>query len=70
MRKFRVPWSPAVPVLSALACLYLMANLTVETWLRFLAWMVLGLVFYFSYGHRHSRMRAEVLAEPKVGAGA
>jgi APA family basic amino acid/polyamine antiporter len=69
-RKFRVPWSPVVPVLSALACLYLMLNLTVETWLRFLAWMVIGLIVYFSYGHRHSRMRAEVLAEEGVRAGA
>jgi basic amino acid/polyamine antiporter, APA family len=69
-RKFRVPWSPVVPILSALACLYLMLNLSVETWLRFLAWMVVGLVVYFSYGHRHSRMRAEVLAEDGVRARA
>jgi len=69
-RKFRVPWSPVVPILSALACFYLMLNLSVETWLRFLAWMVIGLVFYFSYGHRHSRMRAEVRAEDGVRAGA
>jgi basic amino acid/polyamine antiporter, APA family len=67
-RKFRVPWSPVVPILSALACLYLMLNLSVETWLRFLAWMVIGLVVYFCYGHRHSRMRAEVLAEDGVRA--
>jgi APA family basic amino acid/polyamine antiporter len=59
-RKFRVPWSPVLPVVSALACLYLMANLAVETWLRFLAWMALGLIVYFGYGYRHSRMRAEV----------
>jgi APA family basic amino acid/polyamine antiporter len=32
----------------------------VETWLRFLAWMALGLIVYFGYGYRHSRMRAEV----------
>jgi basic amino acid/polyamine antiporter, APA family len=69
-RKFRVPWSPVVPVLSALACLYLMLNLTVETWLRFLGWMVLGLIVYFAYGHRHSRMRAEVRAEEGVRTGA
>src|SRR3954469_15491805 len=62
-RKFRVPWSPVLPIVSALACLYLMLNLAVETWLRFLAWMVIGLVFYFCYGYRKSRMRAEVLAE-------
>jgi basic amino acid/polyamine antiporter, APA family len=59
-RRFRVPGSPFVPILSALACLYLMFNLTVETWLRFLVWMAAGLVFYFIYGYRHSRMRAEV----------
>jgi APA family basic amino acid/polyamine antiporter len=56
-RPFRVPFSPAVPVLSALACLYLMANLSLETWLRFLAWLALGLVVYAAYGYRHSRLR-------------
>ncbi|AGL17085.1 amino acid permease-associated protein [Actinoplanes sp. N902-109] len=55
-RPFRVPLSPVVPVLSALACLYLMTNLSVETWVRFLLWMVLGLVVYLSYGRRSSRL--------------
>src|SRR5215213_3693244 len=45
-RPFRVPFSPVVPVLSALACLYLMLNLSIETWIRFLAWLLLGLVVY------------------------
>jgi APA family basic amino acid/polyamine antiporter len=57
-RPFRVPFSPVVPVLSALACLYLMTNLTIETWIRFLVWLALGLVVYASYGYRHSRARA------------
>jgi APA family basic amino acid/polyamine antiporter len=56
-RPFRVPLSPGVPVLSALACVYLMANLSVETWLRFLAWLVIGLLLYVGYGRRHSRVR-------------
>ena len=43
-------------MLSVLACLYLMANLSLETWLRFLAWLALGLVVYAAYGHRHSRL--------------
>ncbi|MFT3873190.1 MAG: amino acid permease [Nocardioides sp.] len=55
-RSFRVPWSPWLPWLSALICLFLMINLTVETWLRFLIWMVIGFVIYFAYGYRHSRV--------------
>jgi APA family basic amino acid/polyamine antiporter len=55
-RPFRVPLSPLVPILSVLACLYLMANLSVETWLRFLVWLVIGLIVYAAYGYRHSRL--------------
>jgi APA family basic amino acid/polyamine antiporter len=40
-----------------LACVYLMANLSIETWLRFLVWLALGLLFYGVYGYRHSRLR-------------
>jgi len=67
-RPFRVPFSPVVPGLSALACLYLMANLSIETWLRFLAWLVIGLVVYAAYGYRHSRLRtrSEVAAAPRA----
>jgi basic amino acid/polyamine antiporter, APA family len=55
-RSFRVPWSPWLPWLSAAICLFLMLNLTVETWLRFLVWMVLGFGIYFTYGYRNSRV--------------
>lgn len=55
-RAFRVPWSPWLPWLSALICLFLMLNLTVETWLRFLVWMLLGFAIYFLYGKAHSRV--------------
>jgi APA family basic amino acid/polyamine antiporter len=58
-RPFRVPASPVVPILSVLACLYLMLNLPVETWLRFLVWMVLGLVIYFGYSRSRSRVGRE-----------
>lgn len=55
-RAFRTPWVPVVPALSVLACVYLMLNLPVETWLRFLVWLAIGVAFYFAYGHRHSRL--------------
>ncbi|MBH1938476.1 amino acid permease [Streptomyces sp. AV19] len=58
-RAFRTPFVPYVPLLSVLASLWLMLNLPAETWLRFAAWMVLGVLVYFVYGRRHSRVSAE-----------
>ncbi|SDR30111.1 amino acid permease [Thermostaphylospora chromogena] len=55
-RAFRTPLVPLVPILSILASVYLMLNLPVETWLRFLVWMIIGVVIYFAYGMRHSRV--------------
>ena len=56
-RPFRVPFSPVLPIVSALACFYLMLNLSVETWIRFLIWMLLGALIYFGYGYRRNRRR-------------
>jgi len=53
-RGFKVPWSPALPIIAGVACLWLMVNLTTLTWLRFLAWLVAGVVIYFVYSYRHS----------------
>ncbi|MFD0899953.1 amino acid permease [Actinomadura sediminis] len=55
-RAFRTPLVPLVPVLSVLGCLFVMINLPLETWYRFLAWMAIGIVVYFVYGRRHSRL--------------
>ena len=69
-RPFRVPFSPVVPVLSALACLYLMTNLSVETWLRFLAWLAIGVLIYLGYGRRNNRLaRREREAEGAASQG-
>jgi APA family basic amino acid/polyamine antiporter len=56
-RPFRVPWVPVTPLISVAACLYLMLQLPTITWKRFGVWLVLGLVLYFLYGSRHSRLR-------------
>lgn len=61
-RPFRVPFSPVLPIISALACLYLSLNLSIETWLRFAVWFALGLAVYFGYGRRHARLTTS--AEP------
>ena len=55
-RPFRTPLVPVLPIVSVLACVGLMASLAVETWLRFLAWLLLGLIVYFAYGMRHSKL--------------
>lgn len=53
-RGFRAPFVPALPILSILACLWLMLNLTALTWIRFVVWMVIGIAVYALYGYRHS----------------
>ncbi|MBT1166084.1 amino acid permease [Bifidobacterium simiarum] len=55
-RSFTMPGNPWVPILIGLANLWLMLNLTVLTWVRFLVWLVVGFAIYFSYGYRHSRL--------------
>lgn len=58
-RSFRTPLVPFVPVAAVLACLWLMLNLPLETWLRFAVWMLVGFVLYFAYGRRRSRLATE-----------
>ena len=53
-RGFRAPFVPALPILSIVACLWLMVNLTVLTWIRFVIWMVVGIAVYALYGYRKS----------------
>jgi len=55
-RAFRTPLVPLIPVLGILSCLFLMRGLPGVTWLRFGIWLVIGIVFYFAYGYRKSRL--------------
>jgi len=53
-RPFKLPFSPYVPILGMIFCIYLMFNLSVDAWWRFGIWSVIGIVLYFAYGYRHS----------------
>ncbi|MEE7450662.1 amino acid permease [Methylobacterium radiotolerans] len=56
-RPFRAPAVPIVPILGILSCLLLMIGLPLDTWLRLVIWMAIGLVVYFFYGRKHSVLR-------------
>ena len=56
-RPFRTPWVPLVPMLGIAVCGYMMYGLPIDTWIRLGVWMALGLLIYFGYGIRHSRLR-------------
>ena len=55
-RTFKTPLVPFVPILGVTSCLYLMLGLPWITWIRFGLWLVVGMVVYFSYGFRRSRL--------------
>jgi len=55
-RPFRTPFLPWTPILAIVACAYLIASLEAVTLWRFVAWMAIGMVVYFGYAHRHSRV--------------
>jgi APA family basic amino acid/polyamine antiporter len=55
-RPFRTPFVPWVPLLAIACCGYLMFELPWVTWVRFFVWMAAGLVLYFLYGVRNSRL--------------
>jgi basic amino acid/polyamine antiporter, APA family len=48
-----------IPVLGLLSCLYLMTEMGYTNWLRFLVWLVIGLVIYFSYSYKNSVIAKE-----------
>ncbi|MGO9271350.1 MAG: amino acid permease [Terriglobia bacterium] len=57
-RGFRTPWVPVLPIAAVFCCLILMGSLPLETWLRFVIWLIIGLVIYFAYSRHHSEFRS------------
>ena len=57
-RPFRTPWVPLVPILGVLFNGYMMYRLGWINWARLIIWLAIGLVVYFTYGQKHSKVQA------------
>jgi APA family basic amino acid/polyamine antiporter len=55
-RPFKNPLNPVFPLLGMFSCGALMAFLPASTWLRFIIWVTLGVIVYFTYSIRHSKL--------------
>ena len=62
-RPFRTPLVPFVPILGIIVCVTLMASLPIESWERLAIWMLLGVVIYYVYGKKHSKIRRALAAK-------
>jgi basic amino acid/polyamine antiporter, APA family len=57
-RPFRTPWVPLVPILGVISNGYMMLKLGMWNWIRLVAWLAIGLIVYFTYSVKHSRVQA------------
>ncbi|MBA4836053.1 amino acid permease [Thermoactinomyces intermedius] len=58
-RPFRCPGVPVIPAIAIFACLFLISNLAVFTWIAFAVWFVIGLIIYFTYSRKHSLLNQQ-----------
>jgi APA family basic amino acid/polyamine antiporter len=61
-RPFKVPGYPVTPVLTVVACVYVLSGLAAITWVIFGVWLTIVMAFYFLWGRHHSRLNASVPA--------
>jgi APA family basic amino acid/polyamine antiporter len=55
-RPFKTPLFPFVPIMGVLTSLGVMATLPPDTWIRLIVWMVIGIIIYFTYSIRNSKL--------------
>jgi APA family basic amino acid/polyamine antiporter len=69
-RPFKVPLSPFIPIATVVSAAYLMNSLPLDTWIRLIDWMAIGLVIYFAYSYNNSNLASikEVDANVEVPA--
>lgn len=65
-RSFMVPFVPVIPLLAVAFCTYLALQLPATTWLSFGGWLAIGLVIYFLYGRKHSKLNEANAAQKQV----
>ncbi len=58
-RAFKTPFVPFVPILGIFICLFMMVFLPLDTWIRLVVWMIIGLDIYYFYGMRKSKMTVD-----------
>jgi APA family basic amino acid/polyamine antiporter len=67
-RPFKTPWVPFVPIMGIVVSGLMMVSLPLDTWLRLIIWLVIGMAVYFFYGRHHSRVqRGRREPQPKPG---
>lgn len=58
-RTFKTPLVPLVPILGIITCVIMMVYLPGDTWIRLIVWLIIGLIVYFLYGKKNSKLRKE-----------
>jgi basic amino acid/polyamine antiporter, APA family len=58
-RPYRTPLVPVVPILGVLVCFAMMASLDIDTWIRLVVWLAIGLAIYFGYSRHHSHLHLD-----------
>lgn len=66
-RSFRTPLVPLVPILGIGTCLFMMVFLPMDTWIRLIVWMLIGMDIYLVYGAKHSLLGGGAGAESRKG---
>jgi APA family basic amino acid/polyamine antiporter len=56
-RQFKTPLVPLVPILGIIFCTIMILGLGWANWLRLLVWLLLGVIIYFGYSKKHSKLR-------------
>ncbi len=56
-RPFKTPWVPFVPIMAVIVCCLMIFSLGIDNWIRLGVWMIIGMIIYFTYSIKHSRIR-------------